>query len=235
MIFPFLCVIIKIGFNNRYCIGEGIISLAEGKFDWRNKMEKQNKSFFTARNITALAVLLALVIVLQIFASGIKIGAVTISLTLVPIVVGAMVLGPLAGAFLGFAFGLVTLIAGITGADPFTYVLFTDHPLLTAATCLVKGTAAGFVSGLVFKTITNKKVSTFVAAAVAPVVNTSLFILGALFMSDTLSANFVADGQSVFYFLVIGCAGVNFLTELGINLILAPSVFTVYRLVENKF
>ena len=198
------------------------------------KLNTENKTFFTAKNITSLAVLLALVIVLQLFASGIKIGPVTISLTLVPIVVGAMVLGPLSGGILGFAFGLITLIAGITGADAFTNVLFGDHPVITSCICLVKGTAAGVVSGFVFKAFKNKKVGTFVAAATAPVVNTSLFIIGALFMTDTLSGNFVTDGQSVLYLRRIGCAGVNYLAELGINLVLAPSVYNVYSLLDKS-
>lgn len=72
----------------------------------------KKKAFFTSRNITFLAVLLALVIVLQIFGGYIKIGPVNFTLTLVPIVLGAVMLGPLAGLILGFAFGLITLING---------------------------------------------------------------------------------------------------------------------------
>ena len=53
-------------------------------------MEK--KRFFTSRNIAFLAVLLALVIVLQLWGSAIPIGATRISLTLVPIVLGAVML-----------------------------------------------------------------------------------------------------------------------------------------------
>ena len=61
--------------------------------------------------LTSLAILAALVVVLQTVASGIRIGPVPISLTLVPIVVGAILFGPGAGAGLGFVFGLVCLIA----------------------------------------------------------------------------------------------------------------------------
>ena len=77
--------------------------------------------------LTSLALLAALVVVLQTVASGIRIGPVPISLTLVPIVVGAILFGPGAGAGLGAVFGIVCLIAGIivgsstfqnTGAEP---------------------------------------------------------------------------------------------------------------------
>ena len=184
------------------------------------------KSFFSAKNITGIAVLLALVIFLQTVLGAIKVGATSFSLVLVPIVLGGLLFGMGTGAFLGFAFGLITLIYGVTGADPFTAILFNDHPLLTALTCLGKGTAAGFCGGLVYKLLhgKNELLGVFFASAIVPIVNTGLFIVGALLMSDTLSANFVADGMTVTYFLIIVCAGVNFLVEFAINLLAAPAI-----------
>ena len=75
------------------------------------------KNHASVVRLTSLALLAALVVVLQTVASGIRIGPVPISLTLVPIVVGAILFGPGAGAGLGAVFGIVCLIAGITGAD----------------------------------------------------------------------------------------------------------------------
>ena len=196
-------------------------------------MEK--KRFFTSRNIAFLAVLLALVIVLQIWASAIPIGTTRTSLTLIPIVLGAVLLGPAAGAFLGAAFGAVVLCVALAGGDAFTFVLLSDHPVLTAALCLIKGAAAGFVAGLLYKLIRRKNeyAAIITASLAAPVVNTGLFILGALFMSDTLSANFVADGTTVMYFLVIGCAGINFIIEFFVNAVASPAIYTVERVVEK--
>ena len=195
-----------------------------------------NRKFFSAKRVTGLAVLLALVIVLQLWGNNIKIGATGLSFVLVPIVLGGVLFGPSAGAFLGLVFGFITLMYGVTGADPFTAVLFAEHPFLTSAVCLVKGTAAGLAAGLLFRLIAKKNgyVGVFVASAAAPVVNTGLFILGALLMSDTLSANFVADGSTVLYFLIIGCAGINFLVELAINLMLSPAMYSVIRVVSGR-
>ncbi len=108
----------------------------------------KKKAFFTSRNITFLAVLLALVIVLQIFGGYIKIGPVNFTLTLVPIVLGAVMLGPLAGLILGFAFGLVTLINGVVGNDVFTFYLFSQQPVFTTVLCFVKAIAAGLGGGV---------------------------------------------------------------------------------------
>ena len=57
--------------------------------------------------MVGIAVLAALVVVLQLLSSVIKIGTVSITLTLIPIVVGAAFYGPGAGAILGTVFGLV--------------------------------------------------------------------------------------------------------------------------------
>ena len=54
-----------------------------------------------------LAILLAIVLVLQCFLGSIVVGTTSFSVVLVPIVIGAIILGPGAGAFLGFVFGLV--------------------------------------------------------------------------------------------------------------------------------
>lgn len=68
------------------------------------------------------------------------------TLTLVPIVVGAALYGPRAGAWLGFVFGAVVLIACITTADPTGGLLWNLNPFMTALLCLVKGIAAGWVA-----------------------------------------------------------------------------------------
>ena len=196
---------------------------------------KSNR-FFSSRNIAFLAILLALVVVLQVFGSYLRVGATSLSFVLVPIVLGAVLIGPLAGIVLGFAFGLIVLIYGITGADAFTFILFTDHPVLTSVLCLGKGMAAGLVPGLLFAALKKKHryAGVLTASLSAPVVNTGLFIVGALFMSDTLTQNFVTDGMSVLYFLIIGCAGVNFLIELAINLVASPAIFRVSELVKRS-
>ena len=199
-------------------------------------MEK--KSFFSAKKITGIAVLLALVIVLQLLGGYFKIGATSLSFVLVPIVLGGILYGAWVGAFLGFAFGFITLMYGVTGADAFTAILVQEQPVVTALLCLIKGMAAGLVSGALYKEVAKKHeyAAVFVAAVAAPVVNTGLFITGALcFLQETLKANFVAEGTTILYFLFIGCAGINFLVELAINLIAAPSIYRVIHVIKGQF
>lgn len=195
----------------------------------------KEKSFFTAKNVTILGVLTAIIVVLQIFGSYFKIGTISLSFVLVPIVIGGILTGVIGGTILGFIFGVITLVMGIVGADQFTFILFSDHPFLTILTCVIKGSAAGFMSGFVYKLLKDKNLtlSTFAASAVAPIVNTGLFIVGAFCMADTLNSNFVAENSNVVYFIFIGCAGINFLIELAINLVLAPSVCKIIKAVKR--
>jgi hypothetical protein len=74
----------------------------------------------------------------------------------------------------------------------------------------------------------------FIAAASAPIANTGLFILGGLAMSGTLSNNFVAEGSTVIYFLIIVCAGINFLLEFALNLIVSPAIHRIIYIVTNE-
>lgn len=195
----------------------------------------EEKSFFTAKNVTILGVLTAIIVVLQIFGSYFRIGTISLSFVLVPIVIGGILTGVIGGTILGFIFGVITLVMGVVGADQFTFILFSDHPFLTILTCIIKGSAAGFMSGFVYKLLKDKNLtlSTFAASAVAPIVNTGLFIVGAFCMADTLNSNFVAENSNVVYFIFIGCAGINFLIELAINLVLAPSVCKIIKAVKR--
>lgn len=174
--------------------------------------------------LTQLATLSAMVLFLQLAGVTVRIGATPVSLVLLPIVLGAVLLGPLAGAWLGFLFGAeVLIVLGVMGADPFTATLFLDHPLLTSLLCIGKGVAAGLVPALIFRALKDKwkTLALFLAAASAPIANTGLFILGSYTMMDTFQSNFLGE-HSMFYFLVIICAGWNFIFEFLLNLVCAP-------------
>ena len=188
--------------------------------------------------LTELAVLTAIVLVLQLCGIAIPLPflATPVSLVLLPIALGAMKSGPIAGMWLGAVFGVITVIGGVSGRDPFTSILFADHPLLTVLLCMAKAMLAGLACGLVYKALKKKNeyLALYTASIITPMVNTGVFILGGLLMSDTMKSNFVADGQTVIYFLVIGCAGLNFIFELLVNILFAPALRRVLDVLEKK-
>lgn len=63
------------------------------------------------KRLTGMALFTALIIGLQLLGSFIKFGAFSISLVLIPIVVGTALYGWIAGAWLGFVFGMVVLMS----------------------------------------------------------------------------------------------------------------------------
>lgn len=190
-----------------------------------------------------LALLTAIVIVFQMLGSFIKITPGTsISLVLIPIVIGSVLTGPTGGGFLGFVFGAITLWAGVSGTDGFTHILFSSQPIATTLICLGKGTLAGVGAGWLYRLVvgdgtrlSRKVAGAFAASAAVPIINTGLFILGGLtLVSGTLSTNFVGEGTTLVYFLVIGCAGLNFIFEFLLNMIVAPAINTIVFAVQKN-
>lgn len=205
-------------------------------------MEKEKLKMKNREKILKMAefaLLAAIVIIFQLLGSFglLKIGTTSLNLVLIPVVIGSIVLGLGAGTILGLIGGLITLWAGISGADPFTAGLFGAQPFFTTLICLVKMAAAGLGAGAVYRLIKNKNTfaATFAAAAAAPIINTGLFILGGLFLvGETLKANFVGDGNTLLYFLVIGCAGLNFIVEFVLNIVVSPAINTIVKAVSSR-
>ena len=189
--------------------------------------------------LVELGIFVALVLAIQLLGGAVKVGPISISLVLIPIAVGGILLGPLCGAALGLAFGVATVIGGLTGADPFTATLLNSGAwgaVFTTLLCLVKGTMAGFVSAFIYKLLApkSKVAAVLLAAVAAPVVNTGLFILGALTVLNSLiTQNFVGSGSNIIYFVFIGCAGVNFLIELAVNVIFTPAIRRILTAVRR--
>lgn len=175
------------------------------------------------KKIVGIGLFTAIVVVLQLLGGGIKVGTMfSISLVLVPIVVGAAVYGWQAGALLGFAFGVAVLFSGDASA------FMTINPLATVLVVLVKGIACGFVSGLVYTAF--KRINVFfavvMAAIVCPITNTGVFLLGCqFFFLEAVTQWAVEFGfENVGAYMFLGLAGINFVIELAVNILLAPVI-----------
>ena len=103
-----------------------------------------NKRIST-QQIVGTGLLLALEILFQIIGNYLQFGEVNINITLVTIVLGAVMYGPLSGAVLGFFNGIIVLFS------PSTLGLFMPiSPVGTVLACLLKCTLAGLVAGFIF-------------------------------------------------------------------------------------
>lgn len=169
--------------------------------------------------ITYTGLFTAIVIVLQYLGGFIKLGPFSVSLVLVPIVVGTAICGPFAGAWLGAVFAAMVFITG--DAALFLSINIPG----TIVTVVLKGVLSGLAAGYAYKLLekTNRYLATFAAAIVCPVVNTGIFLLGCrLFFFDTVKEWAIGEGMPVGVYMIIGLVGFNFLFELIFNLVLAP-------------
>ena len=187
-------------------------------------MNTKNKT----QTLVLLALLTAIVAVLSYLGGFIKIGGfASISLTLVPVVIGSAICGPMAGAWLG----------GVAGAIFFTtadaaFWLGMSIPG-TIITVMVKGIASGYLAGIAYKLIEkkNRYVAVIVSAIVCPVVNTGIFLLGCrLFFFDFVKGSAVAEGMSSFAWMLVFFVGLNFVFELLVNIILSPGILRIINI-----
>jgi uncharacterized membrane protein len=197
-------------------------------------MEKKSIS---TRTLTGMALLTAVVVILQFLGAFVRFGPFSISLVLIPIVVGAALYGPLAGAWFGFVFGMVVLLSGDAAA------FLVVSPLGTILTVLLKGSLAGLCAGLVYKALSRSEtkvhgvdLAVVAAAVVCPVVNTGVFLLGCLaFFMPTISEWAAGMGfESVGKYMIFGLVGGNFLFELLFNIILSPIIVRLIHIGRNR-
>lgn len=188
--------------------------------------------------LVQLALLSAIIVVLQQIVIPLP-GGLTLSLVLVPIVVGAVLYGPTAGAVLGGVFGVVVTILVMTArAGDLSTMMWVANPLVTALICIAKGVAAGWVAGLVAKAFKKRSfIGIVLAAAIAPIVNTGIFLLGMLTVFRdvmmTFAENIGMGGTGVIYFAVVVLVGINFIVEFAANLILSPTIASIVKAIRK--
>ena len=188
------------------------------------------------QRMTGLSIFTAVIVVLTVLCTFVRFGPFSITLALAPIVIGAALYGPGAGAYLGSVFGLVVLLTGVFGWDGGTVMyLMSLNAVGCILICIGKGAAAGWVSGLLYWLIARKNMHLGVVAAavLCPVVNTGIFIIGMmLFYMSTLES--WAGGQAVIYYVIFGLTGINFLVELAVNLILSSGITSIIRYAKGR-
>jgi len=187
----------------------------------------ETKKQFSTRKLVLIALFTAIVVVLQYLGAFIRFGPFSISLVLMPIVVGAALTGVFSGGWLGIVFGLIVLISGDAAA------FMAISPLAAIVIVMLKGALAGLAAGAAYKLLEKKSkmLAVIIAAAVCPIVNTGIFALGTyIFFMPTITEWGTAAGfASGAAFLFIGMIGMNFVIELAINIILSP---VIVRLVQ---
>lgn len=195
-------------------------------------MKTSNKQKLQTEKLVLMALLTALVAVLSYLGGFIKIGGLaSISLTLIPVVLGGALLGPLTGAWLG---GVAGAVFFATADAAFWFSLSIPGTVITV---LVKGILSGLCAGLVYKFFEkfNRYVAVLISAIVCPVVNTGIFLIGCLvFFLDTVNAMAAGEGMSVAGYLIVFFVGLNFVFELVLNIIVSPAILRIINIKKKN-
>lgn len=197
-------------------------------------MKRNNNQKISTEQLVLSGLMTALVILFQCLATYTTFfGPFSTAIGLIPIVIGAILCGPIVGTWLGLVFGFVVLFTG--GANLF----FAFNIIGTIITVLVKGAACGFAAGMINRVLSkyNKTIAAVVAAIICPVVNTAIFLLGCCIffmpyaneLAEIIGAS--VTGFQVFTVMAFG----NFLFEIGMNIILSPIMVRIIQIADKTF
>lgn len=195
-------------------------------------MEQKVKRQVNVRYIAELGMFIGVILLMKLTGlSSIPVGPLVMTFTMIPIAVGAMLLGPLAGTILGAFYGLLSLYDAITGKSLMTAAFFAVSPFMTVLLCIGTRALVGYLTGLlfrVFQKIDRHRIwSYFAGGLLAPMLNTICFMgFIVLFFYHTefvqnLAAKKGAVNPLMFVVLVVGVQG---LIEWATGLVIGGGV-----------
>lgn len=149
----------------------------------------------------------------------------------VPIALGAMLLGPLAGTVLGGVFGLCSLMDAIRGASAMTNLFFTISPFHTVVLCLGTRMLMGCLTGWVFRGLQKidktRTVCYYVGGLSAPLLNTLFFMTYLMLVfsqTEFIQNMFTKLGAANPFHLVVLMVGVQGTIEWLVGLLVGGTV-----------
>ena len=188
------------------------------------KENKQHKHILT---IVQLALLIAIMLVLELTGLGmLHFGPLEMTILQFPVIVGAILMGPAAGAGLGLVFGLISFWECF-GKSAFGASLLAINPIFTFLVCVPTRTFMGFLCGLIFKLVQKmvvsqkenpsqgRKLVPYITASLCGALLNTLFFMSALlllFSTTEYIQGFIAvsgtNNLLMFAFWFVGAQGI---------------------------
>lgn len=178
------------------------------------------KKSFDTRQMVTLAMLCAILLVMSFTPLGyLNIGPLAISLNMIPVGIGAIVLGPVGGMILGGMFGITSFMQclGIGGTSAMGVLLFEISPVLAFIQRFVPRLLAGLLAGFIYRLVDkliNGTVAGFVTGFCAALLNTILFMLSlVLLFGNTEYLQGLIGGRNIILFICT-FVGINAVVEM---------------------
>ena len=194
-------------------------------------MKASNKRALSTKTMVLMAMLTALVVILTYAGSFIRLSPmVTVSLTLVPIVLGAVLCGVWGGTWLGLVNAIIILASGQAA------VFFGISIIGTIVVVLTKGMLCGLSAALIYRLVNrwNKYAAVVTAAVICPVVNTGIYLIGCLTVFFSAVESMIGEATpSLLSVLIYSMGLVNFPFELLFNIVLCPVIYRLIKLLPR--
>ena len=185
------------------------------------------KQAFSIRAMTQLALLTAITLVLAYTPIGyLPLGPFNVSFLAVPVCIGAVVMGPGVGAFLGLVFGLTSFGNALSGGSAMGVALLSVSPAGYFVQSVVGRVLMGLCVGLIFRALsrlTGRSLASYVTAAVcAPLLNTVFYmgLMCLIFYNCEYVQNLVATTGAanpiLFVLAVVGAQGLIEILVCGV-------------------
>lgn len=192
------------------------------------------------RYLTQLALLTAIIILMSFTPLGfLTVGPLSITFLMIPVAVGAIVMGPKAGLILGLVFGLCSFLRGLMGTDAMGTLLIQINPFYAFLVCVVPRTLMGWLTGLIFKGLyridRTRLVSYAVASLASALINTVFFMGSMTLLYYQTVLGFASESGLTLWPYLMGLIAVNCPVESGIAMVVGTAVSKIlYRMLVEK-
>lgn len=187
---------------------------------YRKKEETMSKKTFSTKYFVEMALLVAIILIMAFTPIGyIKTAGLEITLIVVPVAVGAVTLGPAAGAILGGVFGITSFIQCF-GMSAFGAMLLSINPVATFFVCVPTRILMGWLTGVIFKGLRKTKMPASASLTISnlccPLLNTTFFmsvLVICFYHTDYIQSMVTALGAKNAFLFILAFVGVNGLVE----------------------
>lgn len=159
----------------------------------------------------------------------IPIGVFNVTTLHIPVIIGAIMEGPVVGASVGLIFGVTSLIKNLTAPTPISFIFW--NPIVSVVPRILIGVLSYYFYSFAKRMIKNEKVSSFLTGIVGTFVNT-FFVLSfayLLYAKDLVAKLELPDGAGAF---LIGIATANGIPEMLMSALITVSVVTAVKKIK---
>ena len=202
------------------------------------------KSFINNNKIRVMAqngLIIAIMLIMAVTPLGyIKTPLLEITLMPVPIVVGAILLGPVSGLLFGAVFGITSFLQciGFPTLSAFGAVLFDINGLFTFFMCMIPRMMVGLFAGLIFEFLNKidktKLISYVVTCISGALMNTVFFLFFLIMFFGTSSFIAGLQGSASLMVFLVSLVGINGLIEAGVCAFVGVAISKVLSVVIAK-